>query len=467
MNLVRTIVFCFATSCIAIAQASEGRPDIPAGVKYKAAGDDVNTAAKTSLEKALAGDKSILKNFLSDTATCGPMLWQTLKPGAAPVLLHAKPVTMVVTTPVAVTTEGRALVSDEERQSFWALLTGKFPALSSARVRKAKANEISYYWATIPFDIEEPFFAIEAGPDVFITQIIQNKGKAALFWIDLVRDLRELKPQQPSDETTKTITDVLAKDAETSNPQAMYRAGRAYLTGDGTPADVEKGRTLLDTAAQKGVIDAQLLLGLSYFTGKNLPQDRAKAAPYLQMAAEQGNAMAEWYVGVMYLRGAGLQKSAEKAMPYLQRAADQNFATAEYDLGAMYHEGIGVAIDKARACKLYAKAADHGYLPATNDLGWCYQQGDGVEQDIPKAMALYTKAAEGGQLRAQGNLAMLYRASGDWEKAYMWLRIAELGGGGAQAQPAIDDVKKHMTQEQIDAAEAKAAEWRRTYVIKP
>jgi uncharacterized protein len=346
-------------------------------------------------------------------------------------------------------------------------LTGRFPALSSAKVRKAKANKISYYWATIPFDIEEPFFTIEAGPDVFIAQITQNKSRMALFWIDLVRDLRALKPQLPSDENTRTITDALAKDADTSNPQALYRAGRAYLTGDGTPADVEKGRTLLDAAAQKGVLDAQLLLGLSYFTGKNLPQDRAKAAPYLQMAAEQGNATAEWYVGAMYLRGAGLEKSAEKALPYFQRAADQNFAMAEYDLGAMYHEGIGVTTDKSRACKLYAKAADHGYLPATNDLGWCYQQGDGVEQDIPKAMALYTKAAEAGQLRGQGNLAMLYRASGDWEKAYMWLRIAELGGGGAQTQPVIEDVKKHMTQEQIDAAEAKAGEWRKAHTTRP
>jgi hypothetical protein len=118
MNLFRTIVFFFATSCIAIAQASEGGPEIPAGVKYKTASDAVNAAAKSSLEKALAGDKSTLKDFLSDSVTCGPMLWQTLKPGAAPVLLNAKPVTMVVTTPIAVTTEGRALVSDEARQTF-------------------------------------------------------------------------------------------------------------------------------------------------------------------------------------------------------------------------------------------------------------------------------------------------------------------------------------------------------------
>ena len=449
MRLLRAVVLCLATSCMAIAQASDGRPEIPTGVKYKVASDDVNAAAKTLLEKALTGNKSALKDLLSDALTCGPMLWQTMKPVAAPVLLNAKPVTMVVTTPVAVTTEGRALVSDETRQTFWAALTEKFPALSSGKVRKAKANEISFYWATIPFDIEEPFFAIEAGSDVFIVQITRDKDKTALFWIDLVGDLRTLKRQQPSDETTKNITDALAKEAETSSPEAMYRAGKAYLTGNGAPVDAEKGRTLVDSAARNGVLDAQLLLGMAYFSGKYLPQDRTKAAPYLQMAATKGNAMAQYYVGAMYLHGAGLEKSAEKAMPYLKQSADQNFAAAEYELGAMYFQGIGVSIDKARACGLYVKAVDHGNMAATNDLGWCYQQGEGVEKDIPKAAALYTKAAEAGQLRGQGNLAMLYRASGEWEKAYMWLRVAEIGGGGAQARVAIDDVKKHMSKHEL------------------
>jgi hypothetical protein len=132
----------------------------------------------------------------------------------------------------------------------------------------------------------------------------------------------------------------------------------------------------------------------------------------------------------------------------------------------MYFQGTGVASDKPRACGLYAKAADQGHLAAVNDLGWCYEHGEGVEKDSAKAMALYTKAAEAGHPRGQGNLAMLYRASGEWEKSYVWLRIAEIGGGGAQARAVIEDVKKHMTQEQIDAAEMKVAEWEKAHPTK-
>ncbi|PYP90807.1 MAG: hypothetical protein DMG65_09875 [Candidatus Angelobacter sp. Gp1-AA117] len=467
MKLFHTVFFCLAMSCIAFPQSPDTKLDIPAGVKYKFASDEVNAAVKAVLEKALAGDQAVLKHLLSQSAVCGPMLWQTLKPVAGPVLLNTKPMTMIVATPAGVVTEGRGLASDEARQAFWVALTGKYPQLASAKVRKAKANEITYYWATIPFDIEEPFFAIEAGRDVFIAQIAHDKTKTALFWIDLVGDLKALKPQQPSDAKTKSIADALAADLESESPEAMYQAGKAYLAGNGVPADLEKGRTLMDGAAQKGLLDAQLLLGMAYFSGKYLPQDRVKAAPYLQMAASQGNAMAQYYVGAMFLYGTGLEKSAEKAMPYLQRAADQNFADAEYKLGAIYFQGIGVTSDKARACGLYTKAADHGNLAATNDLGWCYQQGEGVEKDLSKAMALYTKAAEAGHLRSQGNLAMLYQASGEWEKAYVWLRIAEMGGGGAQARPVIEQAKKHMTQGQIDSSEVKVAEWQKAHTKKP
>jgi uncharacterized protein len=466
MKLLCSFLFCLTASCIAIGQSSNEQPEIPPGVTYKKASATVNAAAKALLEEALSGDKSALKQLLGEAPVCGPMLWQNLKPNAQAGLLNSKPVSVVVARPTAIVTEGRTLITDEARELFWGELMSRYPRLVSGTVRKAKSNEISYYWATIPFDIEEPFFAIEAGTDVFIAHMRQSKGKMTLFWIDLVGALSALKPEPPSDETLKSITNTLATDAETQTPQAMLKAGRAYLTGDGVPADVERARKLIDGAAQKGVLDAQMLLGMAYFAGKYFPQDRIKAAPYLQMAAAQGNAMAQYYVGMMYLRGGGLERSAEKALPYLRQAADQNYAAAEYDLGAMYFQGIGAAVDKPRACALYARASDQGHLAAINDLGWCYQNGEGVEKDLSKAKALYSKAAEAGHLRAQGNLAMLYRESGEFEKAYVWLRIAEVGGGGAQARPVMEDVKRHMTREQIEAAEIQVTEWETAHSSK-
>ena len=90
--------------------------------------------------------------------------------------------------------------------------------------------------------------------------------------------LRAAVPEE-ADKVAKEISNTLGNLAETQSPQSMLKAGTAYLTGDGVPADAEKARTLLDGAAQKGVLDAQLLLVMAYFAGKYVPQDRARAAP--------------------------------------------------------------------------------------------------------------------------------------------------------------------------------------------
>jgi len=72
-------------------------------------------------------------------------------------------------------------------------LLDKYPGLRKGMVRPARANEISFYWATIPFDIEEPFFAIETPTDVFVANLRFEKETVTLFWIDRVDDLRKLK----------------------------------------------------------------------------------------------------------------------------------------------------------------------------------------------------------------------------------------------------------------------------------
>jgi TPR repeat protein len=467
MRLSRVLLCCTVLICNSAAQSSSDKPTVPPGVNYKFASAEVNAAAAGLLQRVLKGDEAAWKQLFSDNPqTCGPMLWQAIRPGADSALLNAKPLTLVVPGDVAIATEGRALLTDEDRRSFWTALKKKYPALAAAVVRKASAKEINYYWATIPFDIDEPFFAIDIGSDVLIANLKHEDGKITLFWLDVVGDFRTLTPHVPADGMTKTIVDELANQVETRTPQAMYRAGKAYLSGEGVTADVERGRTLLDSAAQNGLLDAQMLLGMAYFGGKYLPQDRAKAAPYLLMAADQGNAMAQFYVGIMYVKGAGLGQSAEKARVYLRKAADQNVAAAQYNLGALYFQGIGIPEDKARACALYVKAADQGHLEATNDLGWCYQQGTGVEKDLTKAMNLYTRAAENGHITSQGNLAMMYVASGEWEKAYLWLRIAE-NAGGAQARPFIEDAKKHLSPEQIELAESEVTEWMKKHQRQP
>jgi hypothetical protein len=168
--------------------------EIPKGVNYKTAPEAVNVAAKSMLENALASD-SLPREFFGEVTVCGPMLWKALKPSADKVMLNAKPLIANIQDTEPIVAEAKRILTDDERQSFWRLLWSKYPALKSAKIRKAHADEISFYWATIPFDIEEPFFVVETDAERFVAQLQNKNGKTTLFWIDLVGDLRTLKPK--------------------------------------------------------------------------------------------------------------------------------------------------------------------------------------------------------------------------------------------------------------------------------
>lgn len=167
--------------------------DIPSGVRYKKASEDINDLAKSSLEKALSAPETFPANFFGQATVVGPMLWSGLKPKADKVLLDSKSVVLVIPGKSTFSAEGKGILTDAERQAFWKSVTEKYSDLKLGKIRKARAEEISYFWATIPFDIEEPFWVIETGSDRFIANFEMKSGKPRLFWIDLVGDLQKLR----------------------------------------------------------------------------------------------------------------------------------------------------------------------------------------------------------------------------------------------------------------------------------
>lgn len=190
-DLARRIGFVVCSIACAHLSLSHGQ-DVPSGVTYKRATAEVNAKAKVELESALTADQAPTV-FLGDVISCGPMLWNDLKSSREPLLKDSTPVTMMLSLPEPLKAEGRGLRTQEQRNLFWRLVLEKFPQLKHGTVRVAKPNEIQYYWATIPFDIEEPFFAIETPTDIFIANLRTSGGATTLFWIDRVDDLRKLK----------------------------------------------------------------------------------------------------------------------------------------------------------------------------------------------------------------------------------------------------------------------------------
>lgn len=186
----RTIVVAFALGALTAANCVG--QDVPKGVTYKKATAETNAKAKIALERALS-DTDSPTDFLSRVISCGPILWNDLKADHESLSKDSTPVTMFLSVPEPLQAEGRGFRTQEQRDKFWKLVLDKYPGLRKGIVRPARANEIQFYWTTIFFDIEEPFFAIETPTDIFVANLKFEKDTTTLFWLDRMDDLRKLK----------------------------------------------------------------------------------------------------------------------------------------------------------------------------------------------------------------------------------------------------------------------------------
>ena len=95
---------------------------------------------------------------------------------------------------------------------------------------------------------------------------------------------------------------------------------------------------------------------------------------------------------------------------------------------------------------------------AMHNAGYCYQVGTGGKKDEDKAIKYYTKAAEAGVARSEHNLGILYGRSGQLEKAYFWLRIAD-SSGHVGSKPYIEKMKLLLSPAQLQAQEKEVSAW--------
>lgn len=185
-------------------------------------------------------------------------------------------------------------------------------------------------------------------------------------------------------------------------PQAMFGLGMCYLTGFGKERDFEQGIMWVRRAANRGVVDAMLILGSCYEEGGfGLPKDGRQAAYWYGKAAEQGNADGQNSLGRCYIMGTGVEKDTVMAVECYRKSAEQGYAIAQYNLGGCYEKGAGVAKDLVKAVEWIRKSAEQGYAPAQYSLGLCYENGIVVEKNLAQAVEWYRKAAEQGHAEAQ------------------------------------------------------------------
>lgn len=144
--------------------------------------------------------------------------------------------------------------------------------------------------------------------------------------------------------------------------------------------------------------------------------------------AKAGQADAQHLLGLMYYMGQGVQKDYKLAMQWHRKAALQGKADAQYVVGAMYYTGNSVPLDQKLAVSWFRKAAEQGHADAQYAIGLMYRYHQaGMTQDMVLAYMLWNLASASGNTNA------------------------------AEQRAAIT---RHMTQEQIEEAQAMARGWR-------
>ena len=184
-SLIITVLLFFLVPAAFYAQ------EVPKGVRYKKATDEVNNSAKELLELALAKESRELDvngTFGKDAIMCGPLLWNLI--GDPDSFKGATPVSLILDGSVL---QGRGITKEDQKRLLWERLTNKLKGSGAATVRKANSAEISFYWAMIPFDIEEPLFIADFSNYKLLVNFAVKDGKPRLFWLDLVQELKKPK----------------------------------------------------------------------------------------------------------------------------------------------------------------------------------------------------------------------------------------------------------------------------------
>lgn len=201
---------------------------------------------------------------------------------------------------------------------------------------------------------------------------------------------------------------LLNQSAERGFPTAIADLAKIYLRGGGDlPKDVKKAISLLQAGADRGVAEAQFLLGTEFQEGSSVPKDEKKAFEYYQQAANGGHAAASNQVGYCLENGVGVGKNIAQAVKWYQKSAELGLPTAVFNLGVCYEEGRGVEQSAPLACKHYYAAALMGYPAAQNRLAIRYKDGQGVMRDWVAARSWFSLAAKSGMEAAALNLAVM------------------------------------------------------------
>ena len=225
----------------------------------------------------------------------------------------------------------------------------------------------------------------------------------------------------------------LFRNIEAQIPEANVKLGKLLMSNMIGEKEEKECIHVLTTAADKGISEANFLLGNIYEYGLvQCEKDLEQASHYYHLAAMKGHTEAQLKYGTLLHNGFGVNKNIEEAASIYKEAAKNGDPVAMTQYALFLRNGIGVEKNMKEAAQLLKKAAEKDNPDAQNTYGIILKNGDGVTRNIRLSAKYLEKAATSGNVAAQNNYAwMLKNGCGvqkNVEKAAEYYKLASESG---------------------------------------
>jgi hypothetical protein len=156
-------------------------------IVYKAASAETNARAILTIHYCL--ERGTCDDLLSDALQCGPFLWQDLKgrPAFTNITAVAQFKVQANRTGAGsqtLTMEGGRFQSKQEVRTFWTEFCRAIPPGTLKTIRGLNDAESRIYWALVRGTIQEPVFIVEGGGHKILMQLVPQRKRARLTFID-------------------------------------------------------------------------------------------------------------------------------------------------------------------------------------------------------------------------------------------------------------------------------------------
>jgi hypothetical protein len=167
---------------VATFSASAFSDEIPSGITYVKAPDEINMKAQKKLEELFAKTPVRLDDLFDSNVTCGPFLWAQIKDTET--LRNLKILKAQIVIPLRdggrQTLEGAVFRTEEQRFALCRAIEDYLGSGNPYQIRRPNAEELSIYWAMIPFDITEPIFVAENSEHKLLMHFMNDR---TVFWV--------------------------------------------------------------------------------------------------------------------------------------------------------------------------------------------------------------------------------------------------------------------------------------------